>query len=398
MPTVTGDWWISLSHLFFNIGLSNNSWTFYFLQMYLNKIKTTTNLSIVVHEFLKSFNKVFNVSAIEISRFCVKEFIQPSPQFHLIIELYTAQRVWERLKEMKIWWRQVWRVWRMKHHLLFEFLNRDFGQIGDVNTDVLVLPKNAISPIRSYLLNCFVEFVQFLNIVLCIQCLPYQSHHTHNMVFQEWSTYFAGGVSCFWGLNHSFWYWWEGNVFYRQSQCGKENAVCDHEHMIKNCVFWRWWEVAILEWCFLLFSLNAWGFQAPTFWTFSIESRWFTTGFYHDSSAPPSFWLYDVNFVKKLIQSLFTKLSWSSGGWAVLEVKILNFEERRPTAGNTLRHFSFSIHNTNLLSSFCGLSTSIKCKKQMQLEKCSVLSTWHSILRIWKYTKIKKNKNKLTTH
>lgn len=50
----------------------------------------------------------------------------------------------------------------MRQHFPFEFLYRGFGPTDDVRTGV-VLQKNIISPIRSFLLNCFVESVQLLN-------------------------------------------------------------------------------------------------------------------------------------------------------------------------------------------------------------------------------------------
>lgn len=62
------------------------------------KYKLINNiLSVVVYDFLSSFNKFFNSLAIEISQACLKEYIQPSPQLYIIIEWYTVQSV-------RNWW------------------------------------------------------------------------------------------------------------------------------------------------------------------------------------------------------------------------------------------------------------------------------------------------------
>lgn len=57
----------------------------------------------------------------------------------------------------------------MKHHFPFKFLNRGFSHISDVKKADVVVQKNAILPISSLLLNCFVELVQVLNVELQIE-------------------------------------------------------------------------------------------------------------------------------------------------------------------------------------------------------------------------------------
>ena len=71
----------------------------------------------------------------------------------------------------------------MRQHFPFEFLNRGFGHIGGVRTGIVVLQKNAISPIRSFLLNCFVELVHLLNVELHIECLVALKQFVMNCAF-----------------------------------------------------------------------------------------------------------------------------------------------------------------------------------------------------------------------
>lgn len=114
---------------------------------------------------LRSFNKFFNASVIEISRPRLKVFVQWSPQLHVIIERYTSQ------SDRTRWQRQVWRIWRMKQFFLFEFLNHGFGHIDYVRMGAFLLKKNAIGPIQLFLLNWSAESAELLTIMIRIWCL-----------------------------------------------------------------------------------------------------------------------------------------------------------------------------------------------------------------------------------
>lgn len=70
-----------------------------------------------------------------------------------------------------------------RQHPSFEFLNRGFGHIGEVNTVVVVFQKNSISPTWPILLNCFVELVYLLNVDFCIECFDVLKQFVRNYAF-----------------------------------------------------------------------------------------------------------------------------------------------------------------------------------------------------------------------
>lgn len=59
----------------------------------------------------------------------------------------------------------------MGQHSSFKVFNFSFGHIGNVRMGIVVFQKNAVSPIWSFVLYCFVELMLLLNIELCIDCL-----------------------------------------------------------------------------------------------------------------------------------------------------------------------------------------------------------------------------------
>lgn len=68
-------------------------------------------------------------------------------------------------------------------------------------------------------------------------------------------------------------------------------------------------------------------------------------------------------FMKNEIQLLFIELSYLM--WSIFEVEVPIFEAQKTNCRWYSDVFSFSIYSTYLMSSFTGLDSSIKCKKQM---------------------------------
>ena len=80
----------------------------------------------------------------------------------------------------------------MRQNFLAQSLNGFLGHIGDVRAGVVVKQKNAVSPIRSYLLDSIVDSLHLMDIQVRIHCLvpfrqfivdhafaapPYAQHH-----------------------------------------------------------------------------------------------------------------------------------------------------------------------------------------------------------------------------
>lgn len=152
--------------------------------------------SVVVYNFFPTFNKLFNASIVEITWFPFEEIVQPSLQFHVIIEWNAMQCIREGSKQMEIrrqmakgiegllrgithgnWkevrrgerkvkerikgsgWRndlsleegeighQVGRIWRMWQHFPAKHLNSFLSHTGNVRAGIVMLQKNAMLPI-----------------------------------------------------------------------------------------------------------------------------------------------------------------------------------------------------------------------------------------------------------
>lgn len=130
------------------------------------------------------------------------------------------------------------------------------------------------------------------------------------------------------------------------------------------------------------------GTRALCFWTFPIEWRWFTTVvFYHTPSAPPILWSLDMDFREEvdsvaLHQTLLVDLCvihrWGQNS-------PLFFKARNPTAGGNSQYTAQILRAAS--------AALIPCLNTEWCRKCSLLSSWHSILMIWKYTKFNRMKN-----
>lgn len=254
-------------------------------------------------------------------------------------------------------------------------------------------------PFWLFSLFCFIELMQLLNVDFHIECLialkqfimnyafPVPSYTQHGL----WGC-FACRVTCFWELSHfsTASYWCEGTIFHC-IVCGKENTACDHvlSDVKQGKKQWFW-------------SADIFCFHSKCM----ALKCWVSEPFPLSEGGSPQF-LITINllcqfsghltwiFVKKLIHSFFIKFNWLTSLWSILNVKIPIFEVRKPTVDSTLRHYSFSIHSTNLTSSFGILNTSVKCKRQMVSKMLSFVHlTFH--LMIWKYIKINKIKKSIT--
>lgn len=170
----------------------------------------------------------------------------------------------------------------------------------------------------------------------------------------------------------------KSTTIHRQWHYGKENVVYDHA--LSDVERANWQPLWIVDFYYFRHS-NAEFLNLANWLKVVHYSDFITIHLLHQFSGR----LKRI-FLKNLIQSLFTKLNWSTGMWSFFQLKILIFEARKPTAGGTLRHY-YSIHSTNLMSNFSSLNNLLNVKSKW-VGKCSVLSTLHSILLIWKCTKI----------
>ena len=137
----------------------------------MNNKSINNVFSVAVYNFFPTFNKLFNASTVKITWFRLEEIVQPSLQFHVIIERNATQCIREGSEQMEIRSYQVGRIRRMWQHFPAKRLNGFLGHIGDVRAGVVVLQKNGMSPIRSFLLDSVVESLHLLDVKFRIHCL-----------------------------------------------------------------------------------------------------------------------------------------------------------------------------------------------------------------------------------
>lgn len=282
-----------------------------------------------------------------------------------------TQSAWKRSKEIKIWRWQIWKVWRTKQQFQFEPLNHGFGRIHDERTGIAMSQKNTISPIRAFFfLNWFFESMQLLNVELHIECLaaPKQfvmkyalpePQYTQHGSFRGWCFLcflMADQLFVKVELLFSLLY----NDIMAQFSIAGDNAVKKTlvVTMLKDVGRTTWQRLWCIEF-FIYVHQNVWPpsakFANIIHWLKVLQHSFFfiTIHLLHQFSARLTW-----NLEKKLIQSLFGELIWLIGVWSVLKS---NFA-CKPTAGSTLRHCTFSIHNAIFSSSSGGIYTPIKCK------------------------------------
>lgn len=221
----------------------------------------------------------------------------------------------------------------MRQHFPFEFLNCGFGHIANVRMGIVVLQKNAISPIWSFLLNCFVVLVQLLNVELCIKCLvalkqfiknytfpgsPYTQNDLLRMKVLFCSqSYLFLAAKPFFSLLHidmkAPFFIASHNVINTVTMCGDK---------VKQA---NWQQSLSIDFCCFRSMCKSPKCQVSEPLSHRVKmvyhSVLITIHLLYQFSGCLT-WI----FVKKLIQLLFIKLNWSTNVWSILYVKISIFE------------------------------------------------------------------------